>query len=352
MMSKDAKRKVAGVLSLLVLAVLVWTVMESGGRAVQARDDDDEEEEAIQAPSRVSVQNGQTVITLDAATQQRMGLKVTTLRTIVARAQIQALAAVLPVDALASLRTNYVAAQAKVQGTRASLEATRKEDDRLKSLYQDDQNASLKALEAQDAALRSDEADMDASERDLAAQAELARLQWGAVIADWVQNGSPELDGILNQQELLVEVTLPPGQPPAAPPSILLETPSGSPAKASLVSVFPRVDPRIQGPSFLYRTPASNGLAPSMSLAARLSVGPAAKGVFVPDAAVMWWQGMAWVYVQTSAEHFVRREVPTSDHLENGWFTSTGLSAQDKIVTVGGQSLLSEEFRSEIETEE
>ena len=348
-MSKGEKQIVA-ILSILGLALLVSALIVNRGRTARA-DEDDEEDKPIQMPSRVSVQNGQAVITLDAAAQAHLGLKIETLRLVVARPRVETLAVVLPVDDLANARANYVAAQAKVESIRASLEAARKEDDRLKSLYQNQQGASLKALEAQDALLRSVQADMETAARALDAQAALARLQWGGVVGEWVRNGSPELDSVLNQQQLLVQVTLPPEHTLPDPPSVLLQAPSGAMLTGSAVSPYPRVDPRIQASSYLYRTAAVDGLTPGLSLVARLPVGAAAKGVVVPDAAAVWWQGMAWVYVQTSPRHFVRRVVSTNDHLENGWFTNS-LSAGDKIVTVGAQSLLSEEFRSEIQLQE
>lgn len=348
-MSNNRKRTIAGVLGLLGLVLLVWIAI--GNRIGRAQDNDEEEERPIQAPSRVSIQNGQAVITFDAATAERMGLKSSALQSISAHEQTQAPAFVLPLDDLANLRAGYVAAQAKVEIDRAGLEATRKEDDRLKLLYGDNQDASLKAVEAQDAALKSNQAEVDADQRAVAAQSTIARLQWGLTVADWVQSASPELDRVLDQQELLVQVTLPFDQSPAPPPSILLEIPNGKTLQASLISAFPRVDPRIQGRSFLYRCLAMSGLAPGTNLVARLSVGVALKGVLVPDTAVVWWQGKPWVYVEVSPEHFVRREVPMGVHLENGWFTNTGFLPGDRVVTLGPQSLLSEEFRSQIPIE-
>ena len=179
-----------------------------------------------------------------------MDLKSSALQSMSAHQQTQAPALVLPVDDLANLSAAYVAAQAKVEIDRAGLEATHKEDDRLKLLYEDNQNASLKAVEAQDAVLKSSQTEVDADERAVAAQSTMARLQWGLAVADWVRNASPELDGVLDQQELLVQVTLPFGQSAAAPPAILLEIPNGKTLQASLISAFPRVDPRIQGAQF------------------------------------------------------------------------------------------------------
>jgi membrane fusion protein, multidrug efflux system len=355
-MSNEMRRGIAGILSLVGLVLLISIVVGIRSRPVHG-DEDDEKEKAIQAPSRISVQNGQVVITLDSATEDRLGLRTEVLHESVTQQQVQALGLVLSVDSLANLRSNYIATKAKVEADRAKLDAIQNESQRLQSLYQNDQNASLKALQAQDALVRSGEADMETAERSLAAQKELVRLQWGPVVSKWVETDTPErtdppeLDRILMQQELLVQVSLPPGLT-AGPTSALLESPNGKIAQAMAVSPFPRVDPRTQANSFLYRMPVADGFAPGVSVSVRLPVGPAVKGVLVPDSAVVWWQGTPWFYVETVAGHFVRRQVPTNVRVEHGWFVTSGVVPGDKIVTVGSQDLLSEEFRSQIRTED
>jgi hypothetical protein len=67
---------------------------------------------------------------------------------------------------------------------------------------------------------------------------------------------------------------------------------------------------------------------------------------------MVWWQGYAWVYEQTTPGRFVRRQVPTDSPLESGVFVSRGFSPRDQIVIRGAQTLLSEEFRSQIQPED
>ena len=218
------------------------------------------------------------------------------------------------------------------------------------SLYQNDQNTSLKVLEAAQATLSSNQADADSGERELALQESLSQQRWGKVVAAWLTSGSPNLQRLLDQRDFLVQVTLPPGEASVAPQTASLELPNGGMMRATLVSSFPRLDPRIQGTSFLYLTKSLPGLAPGTNLAAHLSVGQVMKGVVVPEAAVVWWQGKAWVYQQTSPEGFVRREVRSDTPVENGWFVSAGFLVGDKIVVGGAQMLFSEEFRSQAPT--
>ncbi len=71
-------------------------------------------------------------------------------------------------------------------------------------------------------------------------------------------------------------------------------------------------------------------------------------GVIVPDSAVVWLQGRAWVYVREGPDRFVRREVSPKQRMEEGWVVTKNVSAGDRVVVEGAQLLLSEEFRSQI----
>ena len=84
-------------------------------------------------PAQISVENGQTVLTLDLPTQGRLGLEVVTLTPTVTRAQITSPAVVLSAQDLATFRTSYFAAQAQLQKSRIEGGVARKEYARLKS---------------------------------------------------------------------------------------------------------------------------------------------------------------------------------------------------------------------------
>jgi hypothetical protein len=62
----------------------------------------------------------------------------------------------------------------------------------------------------------------------------------------------------------------------------------------------------------------------------------------VPASAIVWLEGKSWVYVQKDPNHFVRREV----------FPKRVVQPGDKIVIMGPQIFLSEEFRSQIKVGE
>jgi len=83
-------------------------------------------------------------------------------------------------------------------------------------------------------------------------------------------------------------------------------------------------------------------LSPDLSVSARLRTsGEAVSGLVVPVGAVLRYEGRGWVYVQTATNQFVRAEVSLDRLLENGWFVSENLSATNRIVVTGAQSVLS-----------
>ncbi len=336
------------VASVGVAALLVWAFVQN--RKEPAKEG---EEERPKGPSRVSTREGEKLIAIGRATQIKSGIAVAGVQAISHREEIRAYGSVLPVQELVDLYNNHVNAEAQAEKARASLEASQKEYERLKAL-RDNQNISDKAFQAAEATWSGDKASARAAEDSLVILEGNLRQRWGAVLAKWLADQSPALARLIRQQDVLVQVTLPPGSHVAsAPPRISLQTPAGVLQSARLISPSPRTDPRIQGISYFYLADVREaGLVPGMNLVALVPAGPEAKGVIVPAAAVVWWQGKSWVYAQRDPDHFIRKEISTDAPVKEGWFISKNLSADDRIAVSGAQLLLSEELRAEIPGEE
>lgn len=58
--------------------------------------------------------------------------------------------------------------------------------------------------------------------------------------------------------------------------------------------------------------------------------------------------GKPYVYVQTAANEFVRKEVTLDQPTEAGFLSTRTVSAEDRVVIQGAQLLLSEEFKSQL----
>ena len=330
----------------LVASALLLSLM-AGCKGGFDRDDDDEERArtapATPPPAQISFENGEVILSMDEAAQKRMGIELTALKSASNRPEADVPATVVSAQDLANFRNSYLAAQSQIEKSRVDIEVARKQYARAKSLFDSDQNVSAKTLESADGNLRALETEERAAEQQLQLQGALAEQQWGSVVAKWAIDGSPELDRIMSMREALVQVTFPFEQRYTAPRKILIEVPGRTGEEATLISAFPRVDPRIQGRSFLYSAQAQPELTPGVNLVAHFSMGTAARGVVVPALAVVWSEGKAWAYLQTGARQFSRREIPTNAPIDGGYFVTSGFPAENKVVTKGAQSLLSEE---------
>lgn len=327
---------------------LIWGFL--AGRAGQAAEA--ENDAPVQAPSRVSSKDGETILTFDAVAQRANGIVTAPLSRSKRSLEAQATGVVLQLQPILDLKTSYNTASTDLVKARATARASLAEYERLRQLNQDGKNASDKAVETARAASESDAALAHNAEQSIAVIKSSTQLRWGPVVANWLEQGSPQLDALLNQRMFLLQVTVTSAGSSAAPKEALVKYADGSHSSAHLVSILPQLDPRLQAPSLLYIVAAHSGLIPGINLPVFLPSGPAQDGLIVPSSAVVWWQGKAWCYVEESSGKFAREEVATSNPVSNGWFVTEGIPADARIVTSGAQTLLSEEFRSQIQADQ
>lgn len=362
-----------------ILGILVWFLVPGNkGQAGEGKEEASQKE--VSQASRISVVNGERVITLDHATQLRNGIVVAAIKPFSLRGEVRAYGTILELQNLVGLRktlvdlrknlvdgqNNYAAARGQVERTETALAASRKQYERLKRLYQDDRNVSDKALQAGEASFRMDETNVrvaqegltaaqktvDAAHEALKVLEDTARQQWGEVLTRWLHEEPLSFERLIQQRDLLVQITLPPseGLDIASPETGWIEGPSGHSVEILFISPSPRTDPHVQGMSFFYKaTGAGRYLLPGMSVIASLPGGGSSSGFIVPSSAIVWWLGKAWVYVQRKADHFVRRELPPGTPTENGRFVRQGFTSGERIVVRGAQLLLSEELKTQIQ---
>jgi hypothetical protein len=328
---------------------LTWGYLQGRTeRAIEA-----ERELPIKAPQRVSLINGEPVITLDPATQRNSGIATVTLSKAPHQAQVQAYGMVIDLQQLTDLSNSYANSKAQLGTVQAKLNASRAEYERSQKLYENRQLISAAQLQSAEAAFRVDEANLAAAQSLVQTLAATAQQTWGAVLGRAVVDSAPMLSSLVERREILIQVTLAPGASVSQPPmTALVQSDNGLRTNARFVSLAPKTDPRIQGVSFLYIAPAVSGFIPGMNVLAFLSSGSMVAAANVPASAIIWWQGRAWMYVRTSPETFVRREIATDAPGLAGEYVVKGLRDNTEVVTQGAQMLLSEEFRAQVQVGE
>jgi hypothetical protein len=344
------RRKPKIVLAIIILVAVVILLIWASTRGSKKSALKSQPSKAV---SQVSAQSEENVV-MSRLVQERNGIVAAPLETIVHRESLQAYGVVLRLTVLADLRKSYVLAKAQAEDAIAKADVSKKEYERLKALNEDNKNVSDKDLQSSEANWRSAEINLRASQEVSPALKGTARQEWGEVISRWLFEGSPAFYRLIQQEDLLLQITLPSGAHISqAPGTISVQTPDGALVSAHFISPSPQTDPRTQGISFFYLAPAhGTNLLPGMTVAASMPAGPQVSGFFIPESAIVWWQGKAWVYKQKGEEQFVRQRVTTKTPAKDGYFVTKGFKAGERIVVRGSQLLLSEEFRTKTQTGE
>lgn len=146
------------------------------------------------------------------------------------------------------------------------------------------------------------------------------------------------------------------------PPTTVRVSPIGgvtAGVRAQLVTTATEVDSLTRAPVYLYRlTTVWPDARPGAPVSATVldrrvnTTAPATsssgESVFVPDAAVVQWNALSWVYVERSARHYVRVRLTTDRATTGGYLVTRGaLAPDDRVVVRGAQQLLSQEFSAQ-----
>lgn len=350
-------RKLATIIALqaFIIIMLFWMLVFYGKDEYEAFVQGEIEEE-IETPSRISTEQGMTIVILPQATQEQSGITTARLNTSRHASALSTYGTVINIDKLLEQRNRYLTAVAEAGIARASLINTQQEFNRLSTLNRDNRNVSDRAVASAEAQLKADQAKLNAAESIARNLRDNMRQQWGDALAAQATQTSANsaMTRILQQQDVLIQVTLPFGTPLPANNSSILVTPSGSSGKsirAYFISTSPQADAAIQGETYYYRAPAD-----SLRVGMRISVSmngsqTSEQGVIVPRNAIVWYGGQAWVYRKSGDDRFMRIPVSTAQETNGGWFNSNGLQADDEVVVTGAQLLLSEEFKYQITNE-
>ena len=289
--------------------------------------------------------SGENVITLAAETQRLAGLVIVSAEAATLRPEVKAYGKVLDPVSLVTLHGDVLAAEAALTNSAAQLQRTR-------TLFQEDQNASRRALDTAEAEFRSNEVRFQVAKSQL-------NLEWGDGIAGLDVNECAKLIAqLVNHQAALLRVDLPIGEGNLAKlPASARVMIAGLEDKffdARVLSVAPAANEKMPGQGFLLRVDSQDAsLRPGTAVSVFLPLpGNAQSGVTIPRSSLVRLAGNVWVYVQLDADKFTRRQVVLTHPTDAGWFVKEGVHPGDKLVVEGVEELLSEELKSQIHISE
>jgi hypothetical protein len=331
-------------------AVAIWGFVEGRQKLAQEA----ERERPVKAPQRISLECGEPVITLDAAAQEQSGLRTTVLQQTQYHEQLRAYATVLDLQPLVDLDNSDALAKAQLKSAQAKLDASSAEFDRENRLFKTQTSVvTLDKLQAAEATFHTDEAALASAEAQLRTINETAEQTWGAVLGRQLGEENQLFARLVQRQDYLVQVTLPPGVLVTNPPATAtIQLENGPQKEVHFISPATKTNPSIQGVSLLYTVAASSDVLPGMNVLALVPVDSTIEGVVVPGPAIVWWQGHAWVYVRTGPSTFARRTIATDYPLPEGGCLVRTLTSGTEVVVQGAQMLLSEEFRAQVQVGE
>ena len=246
--------------------------------------------------------------------------------------------------------TPVVLLDGELAAAEAAIAASRAEFDRTQALLKSGEGMSRKVAETAEAQFRGDEIKADGLRRK-------AQIEWGAMVSPLDARKRREfVEQLVRGESALVRVDLLAGDALAEMPASARFAVLGREEDfifANIIAPASDTDAKTQAQGFLLRAdkpkfPLRSGMAVTAWLALSAE---AQHGFAVPRSAVLRHDGRTWVFIQEEEEKFVRKPVTLVAPLdgEKGWFIADGgaIKADDLIVEVGAQALLSEELKAQ-----
>lgn len=267
-------------------------------------------------------------VTIDAATQERIGLKMEFPTATQWQPEIHAVGHV--VDPLV-----FMAAVADYESARASATASQNELARTQKLAAQD-NASPRVLETAQAAAAHDALALDSAAAKFTAD-------WGVGLAARTDLAAFAKE-LQTDNIALVKVSLPVGTflNPLPATATIFTLNNTDPITAEFANDL-GIDPTTQTQTLLFSV--KQKMPPSLSVAAAVKIpGTPTSGVSIPASAVLRHEGKGWAYLQAETNQFVRTEIPLDRLTGDGSFFTEELAATNRIVVSGAQTILSAEL--------
>lgn len=323
---------------------LALAVLALAGCGKAGGDADDHPKAAAESADKPEADVPPGTVVVDAATLTRAGLVTALPGATNCAATLTAYGQVLDPAGLTQQlmeldRAELVADRARVELKRATL-------------LREQKNLSEKAYQDADTAYRQSLADWMSLRFQVQTNwgERVARLTGDLASADGAgQAPDPELK-TLTERSALIRVDLPAGVRLTPAQQLVTVTSLAEQAPAVTATCYdrwPTVDPQTQQESLLCvaERDAAHPLIPGEAITAQIPVGEARlAGVVVPAAAVIRYEGAAWVYVQTATNRFTRTLISLEHPMAGGWLLTEGLSSTNQIIVTGAQTVLSQEL--------
>lgn len=306
------------------------------------------DEEQIEKDQRI---DGYPVIPLDQETQQISGVQTMEARPASYRPEFIVFGKAVNLQPLLVLRSQYLQALTTGNSARAKFNQSEQGVKRMQDLFRHG-IAAERRLQEQQSQWQVDKSQVDAAHFQVQAIVDEARLNWGKQLTDWAMTVDPDrLDSFVSGQKTLLQIIVPSNRQLADDVRTIYVEASGNRSKAqeaTLISIGPQIDNTVQGVSYFFST-HGKAIRTGMSVSAWIpDKKDSVLGVIIPKSALIWSMDQVFVYLKTGEEQFSRRLIGQATPVADGYFIGEAIKPGEKVVTEGGQMLLSEELRGQI----
>jgi hypothetical protein len=264
----------------------------------------------------------------------------------------KATATVIDIRPLVTIKARYNRATSALNVATVTERSAAQELNRLNTLAKGIGSVAAKKVSYARGVWREAKAALQGLEFEIQAVKDEAIHSWGKDITAWVlEKDSAQWQRLLSHQDSLLLVALPVDLSLAADTSFIRVARDGSQnqgRKAYFVSPAVSTGALTQGESYFFKI-TTGRLRIGMRLDAWIpTTNTPLMGVFVPDNAMIWYDGQPWVYIEKEEGLYQRRSVLQGLAAAGGLFVENGLTNGERLVVKGSQMLLSEEFRWQI----
>ncbi len=319
-----------------------------------SHDDDDDDDDDDDAPiERLMVQ-------IDDDIADYAGIETTSLASSSFFPESKATATVIDIRPLVTIKARYNQAVSALNVAKVAERSAAQELKRLNTLAKGVGSVAAKKVSYARGVWQQANAELQGLEFEIQAVKDEATQSWGRVVTDWIlEKGSVQWQRLLSHQDSLLLVVLPVDLSLAADVSFIRISRDGSHdqgRKAYFVSPAVSTGTLTQGESYFFKI-TTGKLRSGMRLEAWVpTANTPLMGVFVPDNAMIWYDGQPWVYIENEDDLYQRRSVRHGLPATGGLFVEHGsfdggqesLVEGELLVIKGAQMLLSEEFRWQI----
>ncbi|MCX8496744.1 MAG: hypothetical protein ORN51_11230 [Akkermansiaceae bacterium] len=230
----------------------------------------------------------------------------------------------------------------QISTARATVDVSQVALERVEKLFVSGNLVAGKEVQAARAQQELDKAALQALEDRLV-------LEWGPWFSVKSRDERDKLVGdLLAGRQSIIRLSIPRGEASVAKPvAARLHSFGQKKSSMRLTEIFPAlsVDAAYQAQSYVGVIENKDAsLAVGLSLTGAMEFeGKPREGMVVPQAAVVFYLGKAWIYQKSGDEEFERLEISIESPVDGGWFLVGDAIKPDDVVIKGVQSLLSQE---------